>query len=250
MPPTSLSTDSDSHQNLSHVALIAGTTIGAVVLVSVILGVLFFYKRHQHRRIGFIEALVRGRREHQGAGSIGLLDAEFDDDDSLPVSRYEDNPRAMTSASPAPSLFRPRASDSGSVFRENIGSQVKFVDPFVESVGSKVNLSTIVDEVMGPAHANSSIPSGSRSSDYQDPLLDTASSSVHYNNPSSSSPPQSLLGLPAGAALPQRPSPLANITTMDAPLDSSHSQESSIQSQASKNWIQRSPKRVTDSLRP
>ncbi|KAF8210445.1 hypothetical protein K438DRAFT_156920 [Mycena galopus ATCC 62051] len=149
--------------------------------------------------------------------------------------------------SPAPSLFRQRA-ETGSLFREEgvwppPGST--FVDPLV-GLGAGDGLGKIVDEVMGPppsharnessgsnfAHAEHRGNTPSMSSMYNDPFRDLSHSqrapstdpSLYYDRRGASSSlsthsqetsgdrpttPQSLLGLPAGAATPKKSSPLA-----------------------------------------
>ncbi|KAJ7045674.1 hypothetical protein C8F04DRAFT_1388266 [Mycena alexandri] len=168
--------------------------------------------------------------------------------------------------SPAPSLFRQRA-ETGSVFREEgvwpPPQGTHFVDPLV-GVGTGEGLGHIIDDVMGPAeptHAKDrgNIPSMSSatSSMYADPFRDIshasapsdpslyfdrrgASSSMsthsqqtsgaHSQQTSGSRPatPQSLLGLPAGAAgTPKKPSPLAH----------------PVNPPSSATWLTRSPKK-------
>ncbi|KAJ7783337.1 hypothetical protein B0H16DRAFT_1496422 [Mycena metata] len=167
--------------------------------------------------------------------------------------------------SPAPSLFRQRA-ETGSLFREEgvwpPPQGTHFVDPLV-GVGTGEGLGTLVDDIMGPdpTHAKDrgNIPSMSSatSSMYADPFRSTshpsapsdpslyfdrrgASSSMsihsqqtsgHHSQQSSGSrpaTPQSLLGLPAGAAgTPKKPSPLAH----------------PVNPPSSATWLTRSPKK-------
>jgi hypothetical protein len=235
------------------------------------LGALFVVKRHKGRKREFSEALGRVRREAHGAGGVGLLDDEgFDDDDSVPMRRYRDNAASHSPShsrdmniststlgppqSPAPSLFRQRA-ETGSLFREEgvwppPGSH--FVDPLV-GVGTGDGLGKIVDEVMGPApNAAHASMTPSMSSLYNDPFRDishappaaSADASLYYDRQGASSSmsthsgdrpttPQSLLGLPAGAATPKKSSPLATTTTT-AP--------------SSATWLTRSPRKHTRGL--
>lgn len=51
--------------------------------------------------------------------------------------------------SPSPSLLRSRISETGSIFREEVWPPPGFVDP-IEMTSSQVDLSHIVDDVMGP----------------------------------------------------------------------------------------------------
>ncbi|KAJ7647183.1 hypothetical protein FB45DRAFT_191422 [Roridomyces roridus] len=264
-PPTSLSTAGPTASS-RRTAVIAGATAAGVGIILLLLAAVFVYKRHKSRRLDFFEAIGRVRREATGAGGAGLLDDEgFDEDDNVPMRRYRDNAPTGHSRStstigppqsPTPSLFRQRA-ETGSLFREEgvwpppQGSQ--FVDPLV-GVGATEGLARIVDEVMGPepAHHNKDIPTMSSASTslYNDPFRDT--SHTHGRQPSdpslyfdrrdastsstgslasgTGSRPQSLLGLPAGAALPpKKSSPLVN-TTPPSPTTTS-------------TWLSRSPKK-------
>ncbi|KAF7295220.1 hypothetical protein MIND_01060900 [Mycena indigotica] len=257
--PTSLSTSRSSITSAQRTKIIAGATAAGVGVILLLLGALFVYKRHKSRKREFSEAIGRVRREAHGAGGVGLLDEEgLDDDDTVPMSRYQDNVVAQASTStlgppqsPAPSIFRQRA-ETGSLFREEgvyppPGAQ--FVDPLV-GIGS--GLGSIVDDVMGPAEAHkSSSMSSASSSLYADPFRDLSHStsasdpSLYYDRPGAASSlsmassqtssnrpitPQSLLGLPAGAApTPKKSSPLVNIS---APPPS-----------AATTWLNRSPKK-------
>ncbi|KIY65447.1 hypothetical protein CYLTODRAFT_424354 [Cylindrobasidium torrendii FP15055 ss-10] len=92
--PTNLSTSSPSSDSYSRTALIAGVTAGGVVLLALALGAIFIVKRSKKRRIGWIEAMRQHKREGKGAGAVGLLDGEFDDEDDPFVARggrYRDN---------------------------------------------------------------------------------------------------------------------------------------------------------------
>ena len=64
------------------------------------------------------------------------------------------------STSPTPSLLKSRTSENGSVFREEVWPPPEFIDP-ISNRSNQVDLSKIVDEVMGPSDSNS--PSALRS---------------------------------------------------------------------------------------
>ncbi|KAJ6594061.1 hypothetical protein B0H19DRAFT_48385 [Mycena capillaripes] len=162
--------------------------------------------------------------------------------------------------SPAPSLFRQRA-ETGSLFREEgvwpppQGNH--FVDPLV-GVGTGEGLTHIIDDIMGPApsahkddatRGNFPSMSSATKSLYNDPFRDishasapsdpslyydrrgasSSSMSAHSQQSSGSRPttPQSLLGLPAGAATPKKSSPLAN----------------AVNPPSSATWLNRSPRK-------
>lgn len=132
------------------------------MLILIALGAVFLYRRHQIRQ-QFDAYFHRPKREDRG-----LLDGEdFDDeDDGVPMRRYRDasgstnattpTPRSDTPHSQAPSLYRARAAETGSIFREEVwpppGRESELVDPFVNSVNRsrEVDLGSIVDTVMGP----------------------------------------------------------------------------------------------------
>ncbi|KAF7321806.1 hypothetical protein MKEN_00702400 [Mycena kentingensis (nom. inval.)] len=166
--------------------------------------------------------------------------------------------------SPAPSLFRQRA-ETGSLFREEgvyPPPQGGHVDPLV-GIGS--GLGTIVDDVMGPPpgaapamifDSNRGTVSSTTNSLYNDPFRDLShaktpsdpslyyerhhdrtGSSLSMNSTASSTAthstgPQSLLGLPAGAAgTPKKSSPLASVGMATSTPPSAAT------------WLTRSPKK-------
>ncbi|KAH8823537.1 hypothetical protein DL96DRAFT_278564 [Flagelloscypha sp. PMI_526] len=214
---TTLSTDQDK-QRTKNISIIAGVSVGVAFLIILLLMVLFIWKRAKKERVTFMQLIRRRNREGKGAGSVGLLDSEFED--QVP---YSDNPRGGTpmsqlgipgsrgttamgmhsrggssismapgqtpmpvtynnlrtaspmpppvpstvaiprtahsrqgsSESSPPSLYRTRASDTGSIFHEEglRDSRAGFTDPLLygPNRSSAVDLSSIVDDIMGPA---------------------------------------------------------------------------------------------------
>ncbi|ESK94522.1 hypothetical protein Moror_7989 [Moniliophthora roreri MCA 2997] len=288
--PSLYNPTASNNDGINRTAVIAGSTVAGLVLLFLLLAGVFIWRRHKNRETTFIENLIKRGREGKGAGSVGLLDDEFDDDDNVPMQRYRDAPRGahtpsgslsnppsvnyavpmsvapmsnanvnasvssvntisrQVPASPAPSLFRTRASDSGSIFHEHIpgAESIRFVDPLTRGNGSEIDLSRIVDDIMGPmqggvvasrstttATSSSSAPTsvlppgaaapvmyvdpfaaGSRTSFYSPGhTKDLSASSV--STVSSETGPKSLLGLPAGTATvsTKKPSPLAHTLT-------------------------------------
>lgn len=176
--------------------------------------------------------------------------------------------RGLTpSPSPALPLLRSRGSETGSIFHEGVwpppGAESRMVDPLSRS--GEVDLGRIVDDVMGPERAPSIGGSwyaherGQSGDSLVDPFRDLSHSSEGTGSPysgvlaaaglsnpgppsyasggaSSTSLPQpqsypsSLLGLPAGAATPKKPSPLATSIPTSAQTT---------------NWLSRSPKRTS-----
>ncbi|KAF9265448.1 hypothetical protein L218DRAFT_138571 [Marasmius fiardii PR-910] len=265
-PLPSLSSPSDSNStNINRTAVIAGSTVAGVVIILLILAAVFISKRHQNRRTSFIRSLIQRAREGRGAGSVGLLDDEFDDDGDVPMTRYRDdvashtrsasrptpghtptpsisgsargptplpttplNPHSspifglpsgaaapVVSAPPAatglgaigalantsttsvdtkattPSLFRPRASESGSIFREelteNTRQSSKFVDPLLTRSG-EIDFSSIVDDVMGPSPTSPN-SSGSAGPTATTAALVSANTGKQHEHPPGATPP-------------------------------------------------------------
>ncbi|KAH6888222.1 hypothetical protein BKA70DRAFT_1443211 [Coprinopsis sp. MPI-PUGE-AT-0042] len=110
-------------------AMIAGLTTGLVVLLAIILGGVFAYRRQARRRA--LNALAEQKREKE---SKNLLDSEgFDDDVG---SYHQQTMRSHFSI----------GSNQRNVWPP---PQSEMVDP-IQHNSSQVNLGTIVDDVMGP----------------------------------------------------------------------------------------------------
>ncbi|KIJ93145.1 hypothetical protein K443DRAFT_13083 [Laccaria amethystina LaAM-08-1] len=144
--PTSLVSSAPSSTAITHTAIIAGTIAGVIVFLLITFAAILACRRHKRRRQRLLEEAAVRRKE-----SKGLLDGEgFDDDDAAAMRAYRDGHRA---SSPTPSLIRSRASETGSIFREEVwpppGEESRFVDP-IERRSSQVDLSRIVNDVMGP----------------------------------------------------------------------------------------------------
>ncbi|KAJ6500051.1 hypothetical protein C8R47DRAFT_1110227 [Mycena vitilis] len=223
------------------------------------------------------------REAHGAGGVGLLDEEGFDDEDVPMRRYQDNAVTHSRSASslgppqsPAPSLFRQRA-ETGSLFREEgvwPPPQGTHVDPLV-GVGTGDGLGKIVDEIMGPSptarkdDARPHIPSmssASSSSLYADPFRDishvpapsdpslyfdrrnassSSAASGHSQQTSGSRPttPQSLLGLPAGAATPKKPSPLAAsaVPPTTTPLPAAAPPTSA-------TWLTRSPRKHTRGL--
>jgi hypothetical protein len=133
-----------------------------VVFLLLILAAVFAYRKHRLRKdLAFYGQKKEGR---------GLLDGEDFDDEVLPQSMasYRDRevyigPSASMPrpTSPTPSLIKSRTSETGSIFREEIWPPPGFIDP-ISNRSNQVDLSRIVDEVMGPSDFNSPSTSTSR----------------------------------------------------------------------------------------
>ena len=155
--------------------MIAGSVAGGLAFTILVVAIVLFYRRHQSKKKGFFPASEPKPRTMLLAGE------DLDDDYSysrqtsnaptpLPSSirRVESpisNRARSTSADQSPRLLRPRASDTGSIFHEggiwpppSDGSRL--VDPILAS--SNINLSGIIDDVMGSSSGQQNIASGSR----------------------------------------------------------------------------------------
>jgi len=153
-------------------AIIAGSAAGGVAFILLVAATVLFYRRHRNKKKGFFPTSEPKPRTMLLAGE------ELDDDYAysrqtsnaptpLPSSRVEspvNNILRSGSVDQSPRLLRPRASETGSIFHEGgiwppPSGGSRLVDPIL--VGSNINLSNIVDEVMGSSAGHQSNASGS-----------------------------------------------------------------------------------------
>ncbi|KAI9443570.1 hypothetical protein H4582DRAFT_1207568 [Lactarius indigo] len=176
----------------SRTAVIAGSAIGGLVLFIIGLSAIFILRRRVRRqrywalsrkRLPSRSTFLAGESMDLSPSSPPFAYADTDDPFATRISRYpsggsgsgggadaptfpyayaysheSDIPHAHAprTASPAPSspprLFRPRASESGSIFQESVwpppSAASQLTDPLT-SPSHAVDLGTIVDEVMG-----------------------------------------------------------------------------------------------------
>lgn len=144
-----------------------------VIFLLVILAAVFAYRKHRLRK----DLAAYGQKKE----GRGLLDGEDFDDEAQGMASYRDRepyigPSAFMSrsTSPTPSLIKSRTSETGSIFREEIWPPPGFIDP-ISNRSNQVDLSRIVDEVMGPSVSNS--PSTSTSGLYEQDMGSHSSSS-------------------------------------------------------------------------
>ncbi|KAF8815237.1 hypothetical protein BYT27DRAFT_7334010 [Phlegmacium glaucopus] len=171
LPTTFVNSPSNSNDLVSRrTAIIAGTTTGLIALVLIILGAIFAHRRHKLRK-----SLEISGKKKEGRS---LLDGEEFDDDERNISgmpsyhHYPTHPFHPAVQS-TPSLLRSRISETGSIFREEVWPPPGFVDP-ISKQSSQVDLSVIVDDVMGPPMSykprhNSSLSTSSSNSNYSGP---------------------------------------------------------------------------------
>ncbi|KAH9017364.1 hypothetical protein EDB84DRAFT_693035 [Lactarius hengduanensis] len=215
----------------SRTAVIAGSAIGGLVLFIIGLSAIFIFRRRVRRqrywalsrkRLPSRSTFLAGESMDLPQSSLPFAYADTDDPFATRISRHpsggsgsvdtpsfpyayaysheSDIPHVRT-ASPVPSspprLFRPRASESGSIFQESVwpppSAASQLTDPLT-SPSHAVDLGSIVDEVMGTAGVNGG---GGRSHAREEsgvsemgPLLD-ADDAVHtltLTNPDPQSP--------------------------------------------------------------
>ncbi|TEB23885.1 hypothetical protein FA13DRAFT_1399208 [Coprinellus micaceus] len=167
IPTNLVESSSKQSDNSRRTGLIAGLTSGLLVFLCLFLGAIFAYRRHRRRRKAEADlAAEKKRRENRS-----LLDGEGFEDDTddiygLAMREHGVDPRLVTtptsyvqerSGSPTLSILRSRAaSDTGSIFREDVWPPPAddLVDPIVKT-SSQVDLSRVVEDVMGPSHSHS-----------------------------------------------------------------------------------------------
>ena len=125
-----------------------------------LLAAIFVYRRHKLRKALEFPGKKEGR---------GLLDGEEFDDDERNFStstRSYSHPFQPATFSTL-NLMKSRTSETGSMFREEVWPPPGFIDP-ISKQNSQVDLSGIVDDVMGPGN-NPSSPTSSSSTSYSGP---------------------------------------------------------------------------------
>jgi hypothetical protein len=172
--PTTVGSPNDGMSSSERTAVIAGSVAGGLTFIILVAAIILFYRRHQNKKQGFFPASEPKPRTMLLAGED--LDDEYgysrptsNAPTPLPssVRRIDSSisniPRS-NSVDQSPRLLRARASDTGSIFHEGgiwppPGDGSKLVDPILAS--SDINLSNIVDDVMGSSAGRQNIASGS-----------------------------------------------------------------------------------------
>ncbi|KIJ64195.1 hypothetical protein HYDPIDRAFT_167947 [Hydnomerulius pinastri MD-312] len=160
---------------------------GAAVLIIIVLSIAFYSRRKHFKRLKFLDAIT-SRRKQAHSRAMLLAGEDLDDVDLArpPPGRYSDyetpwdgssppgSQRSLMGAAPRPPTHRSTPSDTGSAFREDVwpppSETSRLMDPLAR--GADVDLSRIVDDVMGPpVHAvhfsQQSISSSHRGSGYE-----------------------------------------------------------------------------------
>lgn len=171
--PTTLVGEANPTSGPSRTPLIAGLTSGLIVLLIMLLLAAFSFRRHRRKREQ--NALIADMKRKEGRG---LLDGEgFSDDPkhigSLAVQTSTPHVRPYSqSLSP---ILHTRCSETGSIFRENVWPppSEEMVDPVLHR-SSQVDLSRVVQDVMGPHSHHQHTRSGTDNSiDSSTPLMST-----------------------------------------------------------------------------
>ncbi|KJA26665.1 hypothetical protein HYPSUDRAFT_198919 [Hypholoma sublateritium FD-334 SS-4] len=234
--PTSLVTSSPTKLDSHRTTIIAAATSALFVLIILTLAGIFAYRKHTLRKT---KADLQIRREGHG-----LLDGEEFDDDVIPPQMRQVNAQRHSFArsnSPTPSLLKSRITDTGSIFREEVWPPPGFVDPISKN-NSQVDLSKIVDDVMGASSSRHPDRYPSDSTDLSDlstsrtiasttPLSHwrRSTSSLGNDDPfgvsssQSSFYPPSSYRLPPGASPPTHPGLITSSASLSYPDISSES---------------------------
>lgn len=122
--------------------IIAGSSVGGVLILISLLALLFYFRRSR-------EARKRRLAERQKRSSRHLLEDEAEDFDmSTPMGQWDGSSVTASTVNAAPRLLRPRGSRTGSLFHENVWPPPTEVmqDPLLtaDDLGSSISL------VMGP----------------------------------------------------------------------------------------------------
>jgi len=158
-------------------AVIAGSIAGGVAFIILVVAIILFYRRHQNKKKGFFPTSEPKPRTMLLAGEDLEDDYGYSRQTSNAPTPLSSSVRRVESPIPtniprsssvdqSPRLLRPRASDTGSIFHEggiwpppSDGSRL--VDPIL--AGSNINLSTVIDDVMGYSAGQHNFASGSNS---------------------------------------------------------------------------------------
>ena len=172
--PTTLGDPGSVMSTTERNTIIAGSVAGGVVFIILVAAIFLFYRRHQNKKRGFFPSSEPRPRT--------MLLAGEDLDDDYGYSRQTSNPPTplpssfrhtespvnnilrSSSIDQSPRLLRPRASETGSIFHEGgiwppPSDSSRLVDPIL--AGSHINLSNIIDDVMGNSIGPQNIASGS-----------------------------------------------------------------------------------------
>ena len=283
--PTTLSDPGSRISSSERTAIIAGSVGGGIVLIILIAAIILFYRRHQNKKRGFFPSSEPKPRTMLLSGEDLEDDYGYSRQTSSPPTplpssiRRTDSPVNTVlrsgSTNQSPRLLRPRASDTGSIFHEegiwpppSDGSRL--VDPIL--AGSHINLSNIVDNVMGNSIGHQDITSGSNAASrprggrrslsgdtstiYTESIYSTDLPAFVHNpghdhtreNSSNSEtgliPPEPLY---LASTHNSGSSPSILPPRYEAGFDPSRSSTSISNPNGTRNWLDRSPRKMTES---
>jgi len=134
--PTSLNSQPGRLTSSQKIGVVIGSALGGLGLIVGLLFVAVIYRRNQRRKVMFA---------HRRLGTPRRSRLEEEDDFDLAAPANLD----MTFLDDQPRLLRARATESGSIFHEGVWPPPghSLVDPIMAA--SEVDLSSIVDSVMG-----------------------------------------------------------------------------------------------------
>ncbi|KAF9788313.1 hypothetical protein BJ322DRAFT_1106319 [Thelephora terrestris] len=280
--PTTIGDPGNEMSSSEKTAVIAGSVAGGLVLLILVAAIVLFYRRHQSKKKGFFPTSEPKPRTMLLAGE------DLDDDYAysrqtsnaptpLPSSiRRVESPYSNVlrsgSSDQSPRLLRPRASDTGSIFHEGgvwppPSDSSRLVDPILAS--SNINLSNIIDDVMGSSSGQQNIASGSkavlRSRDGSGDTMTIRSEGSIYSNDLPTFVPNQGQGHSRGASansdvplIPPEPlylatthnfgsSPSIQSPQHESGFEPSMSSTSLSNPHGTRTWLDRSPRKISES---
>ncbi|KAH7908563.1 hypothetical protein BJ138DRAFT_1103407 [Hygrophoropsis aurantiaca] len=177
--PTLRTSPENADASNNRTAIIAGSIAGGAALLLLALSVAFYRRRKRFKYLGFLDAIDSRRKQRRARAN--LLAGEDLDNHHLQIPRYRDyetpwddaqSPQSWVAGRESPPMIhRARGSESGSVFREDVWPPPtegrRAADPLLAAAGS-IDLSRIVDDVMGPSGAAGHFSKDSVSSSRRD----------------------------------------------------------------------------------
>ncbi|KAL4070077.1 hypothetical protein V8B97DRAFT_524873 [Scleroderma yunnanense] len=185
--PSIIPTQPSSTSN-QRAAIIGGSAAGAAVFIIILIATIFYFRRKHFKRLRIMDAIMSGRNQARQRAML-LAGEDLDDIDLShhpPSGRYRDYETPWDTGSPQgsmsdrsfippgfpsplaptfggsisgasnpsiPTLYQARRSEAGSLFHEEVwpppSERSRLIDPLLHS--QEIDLSTIVDNVMGPS---------------------------------------------------------------------------------------------------
>lgn len=193
-------------------AIIAASAAGGTALIVLLLSLAFCARRKQFKRLDILNALTLKRKQERSRAT--LLDGEDLDDVDLarPPLRYADHDHASMPTPGTPPHTHSRWSVAGSTFRDDPWPPPNEGTRLMDPLANDLDLSRIVDDVMGPSSSAVHFSHHSVSSVHRGSMVDSEAG-VHSRTVSNASNVLLLEAAGLSAAAPVRPSPLARSGT-------------------------------------